>query len=101
MKEEKDKEKENTVLIHQDVNLYVAYLTKNHDIDYPLSNDRMAWLQLIKGTIKLNDQKLSAGIHIIISLVLVIVNFLAGQLVFLLMVEKKNDNLQLSLLSLY
>ncbi len=54
-------EKENTVTIHQNVNLYVAFLTQGDAIDYPLKNDRMAWLQLIKGAIKLNNIELSAG----------------------------------------
>lgn len=56
-----NQEKEHTVMIHQDVNLYVAYLTPNHEIDYPLASDRMGWLQLIKGKIKLNNHNMSAG----------------------------------------
>lgn len=53
--------KENTITIHQDINLYAAFLTKNHDVNYLLNNNRMAWLQLIKGTISLNGQTLLAG----------------------------------------
>lgn len=56
-----NQEKENTVLINQDVHLYAAHLTPNHQIDYPLQNTRMAWLQLIKGEIKLNTQTLMPG----------------------------------------
>lgn len=52
---------DDTITIHQDVNLYTAYLTQNHSIYYSLKNDRIGWLQLIKGKIKLNDQMLSPG----------------------------------------
>ena len=49
------------VVIHQDVNLYTAFMTGNHTINYPMDKDRMVWLQLIKGIIKLNGVILSAG----------------------------------------
>ena len=49
------------VTIHQDVKLFVAFLTPNHTIDYALANNRMGWLQLIKGKILLNNKELSAG----------------------------------------
>lgn len=51
----------NAVMIHQDVNLYVAYLTKNSSIDYTLKEKRYAWLQVIKGEVELNGDMLSAG----------------------------------------
>ncbi len=56
-----NQEKENVITIHQDVNLYAAYLTKNSEISYSLSNNRIAWLQLIKGKITLNNQELLPG----------------------------------------
>lgn len=56
-----NQEEENVITIYQDVNMYLAYLIQNQDLNYPLKNNRMAWLQLIKGTIKLNDEELSAG----------------------------------------
>lgn len=52
---------DNAVTIHQDVNLYAAFLTQNHFMEYALANGRSGWLQLIKGEIKLNDQKLLQG----------------------------------------
>lgn len=47
--------------IHQDVNLFLALMTEQNSLDYPLPNDRMAWLQLIKGEIQLNGETLLAG----------------------------------------
>lgn len=52
---------EGVVLINQNVKLYAAYLTKNHELDYPLENGRVGWLQLIKGKLKLNNHEISAG----------------------------------------
>ncbi|MEO8402454.1 MAG: pirin family protein [Gammaproteobacteria bacterium] len=54
-------EVEDAVTIHQDVNLYAAYLTQNHSIDYEFKNNRQGWLQLIKGKINLNGFELSSG----------------------------------------
>ena len=49
------------VTIHQDVNLFVAYLMPNHTLKYELIKKRKGWLQLIKGKIELNGQILLAG----------------------------------------
>lgn len=50
-----------SVIIHQDVQLYVAYLSPKHMIHYPLKEKRGVWIQLIKGILQLNDHVLSAG----------------------------------------
>jgi redox-sensitive bicupin YhaK (pirin superfamily) len=52
---------ETAITIHQDVNLYAAYLTKAHSLDYSFKENRMGWLQLIKGKIKLNTHELTDG----------------------------------------
>jgi quercetin 2,3-dioxygenase len=54
-------ESSGAITIHQNVELFVAYLTKNHSIQHDFKNGRQGWLQLIKGTIDLNGQQLSAG----------------------------------------
>lgn len=53
--------KDGAVMIHQDINLYVAYLTPQHAIDYSFQADRIGWLQMIKGSCELNGSPLSAG----------------------------------------
>lgn len=53
--------KNGAVTIHQDINLYAAYLTPTHAIDYTFQTNRIGWLQLIKGSCDLNGQLLSAG----------------------------------------
>jgi len=52
---------EHAITIHQNVKLYVAYLAENHSIKYEFKKERKGWLQLIKGSIVLNGEQLSAG----------------------------------------
>lgn len=52
---------ENSITIHQDVNLYVGYFSKDHSITYALKEKRGLWFQLIKGQMTINDEALSAG----------------------------------------
>lgn len=49
------------VTIHQDVKVFVAYLTKNKSLNYPFDSSRRVWVQLIKGQIQLNHEILHAG----------------------------------------
>ncbi len=53
--------RDDAVTIHQDVNLYAAYLTQNHTLDYTFQDKRIGWIQLIKGKITINAQELSSG----------------------------------------
>lgn len=49
------------VTIHQDVDLYTAYLLRHASIKHTLVSGHAAWVQLIKGKIAVNGQVLSAG----------------------------------------
>lgn len=49
------------VTIHQDVKVYVAYLTKNKTLNYSLDSSRRVWIQLVKGQMQLNNEVLHAG----------------------------------------
>lgn len=51
----------NAVTIHQDVELYAAYLTETNSVKHVFKPGHQGWLQLIKGSIELNGAKLSAG----------------------------------------
>ena len=50
-----------SVHINQDVSLYNSILAKGDEIEYKLPKNRHAWLQMIKGKIKLNSEVLNAG----------------------------------------
>jgi redox-sensitive bicupin YhaK (pirin superfamily) len=52
---------ENVITIHQDVELYVAYMLDDHSLSYEFKEDRQGWLQMVTGTIEVNGKKLSAG----------------------------------------
>lgn len=54
-------EHKGAVVIYQDVQLYAAFLTQDTTLTYPLPSNRIGWLQLIKGKIKLNGQELLPG----------------------------------------
>ncbi len=49
------------VQIHQDVNLYNAFLKPGETLTSPVAIDRHAWLQLIRGQVRLNGVPLTAG----------------------------------------
>jgi len=49
------------VMVHQDVELSVALLSKDKRIEYPLQARRHAWLQVIRGAVTLNDKTLREG----------------------------------------
>ena len=53
--------RDNSVTIHQDVNLYLASLTQSDRLTYQIQNNRAVWLQVTKGEIMLDRQLLDAG----------------------------------------
>ncbi len=53
--------RENSVTIHQDVNLYATLLQKGETISHKINPERGIWVQIISGEINLNDHVLSAG----------------------------------------
>lgn len=56
-----EKGEQQVVTIHQDVKVFVAYLTQGHALNYALAFNRQIWVQLVKGQIQLNDAALYAG----------------------------------------
>lgn len=53
--------RDGSVTIHQDVDLYATSLQDGETVHHSLVEGRVAWLQVARGTIQLNDQTLSAG----------------------------------------
>lgn len=47
--------------IHQDVDLYASLLPQGHKLEHPLSEGRGAYLQVARGAVTLNGQRLEAG----------------------------------------
>ncbi|CAN5383835.1 hypothetical protein BH20ACI1_BH20ACI1_31130 [soil metagenome] len=50
-----------SVTIHQDVALYASILANGDKVSHELDENRHAWIQIIKGEIDLNGEKLNAG----------------------------------------
>ena len=53
--------RDNSVTIHQDVNLYLGSLQAGDLLTYKINDNRAVWLQVTQGEIKLNHQLLQAG----------------------------------------
>ncbi len=53
--------RDGSITIHQDVNLYAATLHEGDVVRHAFANGRVAWLQVARGAVQLNDQTLTAG----------------------------------------
>lgn len=53
--------RDNSVTIHQDVNLYVASLKDNETVEYSVPIKRNIWLQVARGEVEVNGQLLHEG----------------------------------------
>jgi redox-sensitive bicupin YhaK (pirin superfamily) len=53
--------REGSVVIHQDLNLYVSVLSAGDEIKFEVVPGRFAWLQVARGIVTLNDQPLREG----------------------------------------
>lgn len=53
--------RDNSVTIHQDANLYLGSLGKGDRLTHQIKDNRVVWLQVTKGEVKLNEQLLQAG----------------------------------------
>ncbi len=50
-----------SVVIHQDANLYLAELAADARIVHPLASGRHAWLQVTRGSVALDGERLAVG----------------------------------------
>jgi redox-sensitive bicupin YhaK (pirin superfamily) len=53
--------RDGSVTIHQDVDLYAGLLSAAQDVAYAPTPGRKIWLQLARGAVQVNDQRLAAG----------------------------------------
>jgi redox-sensitive bicupin YhaK (pirin superfamily) len=53
--------REGSITIHQDVNLYSAVLETGNRATLPLKSDRHIWVQVARGSARVNNSELSAG----------------------------------------
>jgi redox-sensitive bicupin YhaK (pirin superfamily) len=53
--------RDGSVVIHQDINLYAAALPGGESVSYTFAPGRVGWLQVARGSVKLNEHQLKAG----------------------------------------
>ena len=53
--------RDGSVVIHQDVELFAALLNAGEQVTLPSSKGRKAWLQVVRGSVTMNGQKLDVG----------------------------------------
>ena len=53
--------REGSVLIHQDIDLYVSVLSSGDRITFAMESDRFAWIQVARGIVTLNGESLREG----------------------------------------
>ncbi len=53
--------RDGSVTIHQDVDLYASLLASGDELTYELGEGRNGWLQVARGSVRLDDNELSAG----------------------------------------
>lgn len=53
--------RDGAVTVHQDVALYAGKLAAGAKIEHALAKDRHAWLQVARGSVEVNGQKLAQG----------------------------------------
>jgi redox-sensitive bicupin YhaK (pirin superfamily) len=50
-----------SIRIHQDAKIFGSFLSKDQELHYTLAGGRGAWLQLVRGELLLNQERLQAG----------------------------------------
>lgn len=58
--------REDSLLIHQDVNLWATYLHAGHSLDYQAPKGRSAYVQLARGRLRVNGEWLEQGDAIVL-----------------------------------
>lgn len=53
--------RDGSITLHQDVNLSVTTLPDGETVNHALAEGRVAWLQVVRGAVNLNDRSLTAG----------------------------------------
>jgi hypothetical protein len=53
--------RDGSVLIHQDVDIYASILDKDEAVSHTLAPGRRSWVQVVRGAVAVNGEKLHAG----------------------------------------
>ena len=50
-----------SITVNQDLKIYSSILKDNHQVNYQIAKDRLIWLQIVDGAIKVEDKSLNKG----------------------------------------
>ncbi len=53
--------REGSIAIHQDADLYISRIKAGRSVEYKLRPQRGAWLQVVKGSLNINDTMIKSG----------------------------------------
>lgn len=53
--------RDGSIRINQDANMYISRLKKSESLDYKLSKGRKLWIQLVKGSVIINELEIETG----------------------------------------
>ena len=53
--------RDDSITVHQDVDLYASILQPGNDLEHPIADSRKVFVQIISGEITVNGQSVSAG----------------------------------------
>ena len=53
--------RDGSITIHQDVNLYLANLKKDQEINHDIQQGRLVWIQMINGSVTINQNSIREG----------------------------------------
>ncbi len=59
--------KDDSLLIHQDANIYLADLDNGREMTFAIPNGRHVWLQVLRGSVEFNASRLSTGDAVAVS----------------------------------
>jgi redox-sensitive bicupin YhaK (pirin superfamily) len=58
--------REGSVMIHQDANLFAAVMDKGTKLEHPFSETRYGWLQVARGVLDLNGERIEQGDGVVV-----------------------------------
>lgn len=53
--------RDGSIRVHQDVDLYASILSPNSEVTHEFAEGRRGWMQVVNGSIRLNDVEMTAG----------------------------------------
>ncbi len=53
--------RDDSLTIHQDASIYLGNLSQGTEVSHTLDTGRYAWLQVLRGNVRVGDQELTAG----------------------------------------